>query len=499
MTADDRFRRQLVKALDVWVDDSLITPEQRDRFRDYYHLDLLKREADGRFTTVLLAIGAILVGLGTISFVAANWERISPSVRAIGVLLLMLGFDFSGYWLWRGTGGSKGFRRLGSALLLIGQLMLGASIGLMAQWVQVSGSPAGLFLWWGLGVLGVAYTVRHNFSGVLAIVLLQSAYFSSLAEPLYIDWLDLTVGYMPLLTLGIFLPLAYWCRSRWLFAATVLAIDMSTVGAVFREANVPSDATAYWYWLAYIALTSAWWAFSFVHQRALPQLDRWLPADTDLEVESLQADDSSGYRDRGKKADLGLNFAPFARILSVFGLLGGLSLLSFDDARYLWSDGWIWTNLGEVFQSSPMVATIVWSFLLLAIAAWGLNLRDRSLVPQRAKATNVLDAAIGLTSLVVVLLLHSGSLWGFATFLFNLLLFGLACTLAWSGLQLGIRWRYWMGLLAVTLQILCRFFEYDTGLLLKSLVLMLCGIGTIAAGLSFERSLKQSPPTAPPS
>ena len=344
-------------------------------------------------------------------------------------------------------------------------------------------------------MLGVAYAVRHNFSGVLAIVLLQSAYFSSLAEPLAIDWLQSTVGFTPLLTLGIFLPLAYWCRSRWLFTGTVLAIDISTVGAVFQDPNVPSDATAYWYWLSYIALTSGWWAFSFVHQRALPQLDRWLPADTDLEVESWQANDPSSYRDRGENPDLGLNFAPIARILSVFGLLGGLSLLGFNDARYLWSDGWIWTHLSDMFQSSPTVAITVWSFLLLAIAMWGLNLRDRALVPQRATATSVLDAAIGLTSVVVVLLLHSGALWGAATVLFNLLLFGLACTLAWSGLQLGIRWRYWMGLLAVTLQILCRFFEYDTGLLLKSLVLIVCGIGTIVAGLSFERSLKQSPPS----
>ena len=498
MAADNRFRRQLVKVLDVWVDESLITAEQRERLREYYHLDRLKREADGRFTTVLLAIGAILVGLGTISFVAANWERISPSLRAIGVLMLMLGFDFSGYWLWRGAGGSQGFRRLGSALLLIGQLMLGASIGLMAQWVQVTGSPAGLFLWWGLGVLGVAYTVRHNFSGVLAIVLLQSAYISSLQEPLHIPWLDGVLAYMPLLTLAIFLPLAYWCRSRWLFAATVLAIDISTVAAVFGETNVSSDATAYWYWLAYFALTSGWWAFSFVHQRALPQLDRWLPADTDLEQEFLQGSSNSD-RMLGRHLDRGLDFAPFARILSVLGLLGGLSVLSFDDARYFWYDGRMWANFGEVFQSSPLLTAIVWGFLVLAIAMWVLNLRDRSLEPQRPTATNRLDTAIGLTSLIAVLLLHAGALWGFTTLLFNLLLFGLACTLAWSGLQLGIRWRYWMGLLAVTLQILSRFFEYDTGLLLKSLVLIICGIGTIAAGLSFERSLKQSPPTAPSS
>ncbi|NJL89925.1 MAG: hypothetical protein HC916_09180 [Coleofasciculaceae cyanobacterium SM2_1_6] len=39
----------------------------------------------------------------------------------------------------------------------------------------------------------------------------------------------------------------------------------------------------------------------------------------------------------------------------------------------------------------------------------------------------------------------------------------------------------------LTAQIFSRTFEYETGLLLKSLVLILCGIGVMVAGVWFER------------
>ena len=483
MAAKQRFRRQLLKELDTWVADSLITSEQRQQLCQRYQLDRLKQEADGQFTSVILAIGAILVGLGAISFVAANWDRLSPSLRAIGVVVLMLGFDFCGFWLWRGAGKTKGYRRLGNAFLLIGQLMLGASIGLMAQWWQVSGSSAGLFLWWGLGVLAVAGTVRHAPSGLLAIVLVQIAQVAYYSDPLGERGLNLLLPLMPLFSLVCFLPLAYWCRSRWVFAAALLGTNTSAISAVFGEAGRVSSALEYWYWLAYVSLTSGWWAFSFIHQRTLPRIARWLP-------ESLQSNTDTISPD----ASLELDFAPFARILSIFGLLAALSILSYNEAQNVWIDSGSLSALTHDLLRIPLIPTVVWGATLLSLLMWWLNLRDRQRLAT-AHATHVLNTVVGVTSLFVVILLHVVLPPVPISILFNLLLFVLGCTLAWSGLQEGIRWRYWMGLLAVTLQILCRFFEYDTGLLLKSAMLILCGVGTIFAGLSFERSLKHSPST----
>jgi hypothetical protein len=43
--------------------------------------------------------------------------------------------------------------------------------------------------------------------------------------------------------------------------------------------------------------------------------------------------------------------------------------------------------------------------------------------------------------------------------------------------------------LGLTLVVLTRFFEYPTGLLAKSVALVVCGIGVIWIGLKFERRI----------
>jgi hypothetical protein len=50
---------------------------------------------------------------------------------------------------------------------------------------------------------------------------------------------------------------------------------------------------------------------------------------------------------------------------------------------------------------------------------------------------------------------------------------------------------FWAGVLFVALVIASRFFEYETGLLIKAVVFITCGIGLILAGVGFENYLKQ--------
>jgi uncharacterized membrane protein len=78
-----------------------------------------------------------------------------------------------------------------------------------------------------------------------------------------------------------------------------------------------------------------------------------------------------------------------------------------------------------------------------------------------------------------------------ATLLFNILLFGLAIVLIRDGLALGNRHTFWGGMVLLVLSIITRMLEYNTGLLLKSIVFALCGLGVIAAGLWFERNIER--------
>ncbi len=50
---------------------------------------------------------------------------------------------------------------------------------------------------------------------------------------------------------------------------------------------------------------------------------------------------------------------------------------------------------------------------------------------------------------------------------------------------------FWAGVLFVALIIASRFLEYETGLLLKAIVFITCGICLILAGVGFENYLKR--------
>ena len=74
----------------------------------------------------------------------------------------------------------------------------------------------------------------------------------------------------------------------------------------------------------------------------------------------------------------------------------------------------------------------------------------------------------------------------------NMVLFFIGFAMLHDGMLLGIRHRFWGGMGIVVIGLMTRMFEYDTGLMLKALVLALCGVAIIAAGLWFEKQTKSS-------
>jgi hypothetical protein len=218
--------------------------------------------------------------------------------------------------------------------------------------------------------------------------------------------------------------------------------------------------------------------------------------------------------------DLSLDFGPTAQALSLFVIICTFYGLSF---REIWLDQYesgsqfFGYTLQTVWLTPQLLTFGLWALALLVIILWLGRLRyslgpstvadgvsnkiadgitDKTIgITVKSGGINspelrLTDRAIGLSALSLLILLHTGALWGLSLILINLGLFVLGSVITWQGLQLGQRWRYWLGLLTLALQILTRFFEYDTGLLVKSAVLVLCGIGVIFAGLRFEEQVK---------
>lgn len=456
----DKFRRELRSQAQLWEAEGLIDSSFYQQLADRYQFNTLETASRNRFLSILIGLGSILLAIGVITFVAANWQVWSREVRVAMLLSLFVAVNAAGFYLWRippsrsknshqnilpATKGRP--KLLGEGLLLLGALILGANMALMAQMFHIGGSSYGLFLVWGIGVLGMAYSLRLTSLGVLSALLIGLGYwlaaldFSSKVE---FSWLSVLVRQMPIAASIMFIPLAYWCRSRAIFALGAIVLIFSLQMSIAQGLN-PN-----------------WGVAMFC---ALPPALLW------------------GYDDAMWPNIDSRLFQATARSLALVFLAGLFYFLSF---HWLWQD-----------SPNPSQIPLDWSVLTnlavlggLTVFEW-LHLGRLELRRPKQKGVDLTTGAIALLIIITALIplyhLSFTPIPQLATFLFNILLFLLAVGLIREGLALGNRQTFWGGMVLITLQIISRLFEYNTELLLKSFVFVLCGIGVIAAGLWFER------------
>ena len=474
--ASEVFRRELQQEAQRWRSEGLITEEQFQHLAERYGLVEVETAARDRFIMILLGLGSILVGIGAMTFVAANWQALSQTVKAALLFIAMMMCNLSGFILVdRRQPGGRG-RRLGQALLLLGALLLGANLALMGQIVHTSSTRYELCATWAIGVLALAYGARLPFLGMVALLILGIGYWSALWDMLWLHssllgvW---TLQMMPLLVAGLFLPLAYRCRSPWLFVLSAIALTSALVVLVLDVGrSLPAVFEALLLMLPFALLwgyDDALW--SVVAQTGWGRRRSRIPPALPTATEG----------DRP--------FQPYARGLMVLGLSLLYWLLSFRDvwlasaSRSLLSSQLLWRSSGLVVLT------------LLVLALWTVT--SWVYLGQRGGRTWRLDR---LSAAVLACLLITAALfWAtfvagpipiFATTVMNILLAVLSLGMLREGLGSGVRPTFWWGLVMLALQILSRVLEYETGLLVKNLVFVICGVGIILVGLWFERYVR---------
>lgn len=152
----------LTRALADWQARGLLPPDIADRLR----ADLGPR-TDLNFTQFALLGGAVCLGLGAISFVAANWDSITPGGR----LMMVMG----ALWLaWGGVAAAalRGWTLRFEALALLATLLFGAAMALVSQIFQIQGELDDLMFLWAAGGLAGALIVRSKAALALAIALI---------------------------------------------------------------------------------------------------------------------------------------------------------------------------------------------------------------------------------------------------------------------------------------------------------------------------------------
>lgn len=464
----EKFRHQLRKESQQWQTEGLISSEQYEELSQRYGFNQLDSAASDRFISILIGLGCILLGLGAIAFVAANWQDWSRNFRVILLLTLFLTVNISGFYLWRQPTRNPGQKRLGHGLLLFGSLILGANMALMSQLFHQSGPIYELFLYWSLGVLPMAFALRLTSLGVFAQILLGISYFSELTDYGRIEefgFSQILINHLPIALSLLFVPLAYWCGSRVIFALASIGITMSfTIG--INPFALGINGGGFFTAIAFTIPPALLWGY---------RDDLW----KFTRIRLAQMPDLNEYSFQAISRAIALCF--FAIFLYTF---------SFHGVWQYWFGNY--PSVTEIEKFRQLLPDVLFLSFFAVLGWLQIFKQPHNLNPFQSLNINtgtifLLTIAIDLLSIVH---LNITPILPIATIAINILLAWFAIGLIRDALTLVKRTTFWYGMVLLVLQITSRMFEYDTELLLKALVFVICGVAIIAAGLWFERQLK---------
>ncbi|MFQ5525472.1 MAG: DUF2157 domain-containing protein [Thermoanaerobaculia bacterium] len=510
-----------------WVKRGLVGPAQAASLYRNYGLEPpvttapAKPAADPRtLVRAVLTLGAVLIGLGVILFVASNWEKIPDAAKIAGSLVLTLAALFLADRL-----ESAGKPRSAATSYLVALFGIGGVLLLIAQTYHIVADSYLLPLVWGGLCVPVGLLQRFKPALYIASGLWLWSYW------LHVEPNDHLLWAYPVLLLGFLLPYGiatkdkvfihvhlgvlmlamastvptedFWLCSAWLAALVVLKIlcrkplyDWLLLGGsviwLFAFLIAYDDIPNYFYAVAagYFvyrawrersnalmigAIANAWLWFLVLHVAVSDRL-RFEILPTGVLLWIL----STGLLLYGIGARFGSRqgWLPTARTASYgSGLLGALMvyILSF---RF-------YSDESAFFASKVLLTSAV------ALGAVGVVLAvPRILTALRSGRWGPL-AVIGLTALSLASALFVSPGTGFQVVLFNLILFVLALALMLHGHRTGHPLWYNAGIALFVVLIVSRYFDTFVDLLPRSVFFLLGGVFLIAWAILVDRQRRR--------
>ncbi len=157
-------RKWLESQVERWIGERIIDRSQAERI-----LSLYPEEKPRSWGPIIFAgAGTVIFGLGVILLFAYNWERIPKFAKLAAVFASLAAAHAAGIYF-RARQIGKNF--LPDAMHLLGTMLFGAGIWLVAQIYHIDEHyPNGLLIW-GLGALFLAWALPSISQGVGAAVL----------------------------------------------------------------------------------------------------------------------------------------------------------------------------------------------------------------------------------------------------------------------------------------------------------------------------------------
>ena len=458
-----KFRRQLRREADLWIEEGAIDRTFYQQLSHRYQFAALEVESRNSFIVLLIGLGCVLIGMGVLTFVAANWQQLAREWRVVMLLSLFIAVNVAGFYLWREPAGKK--QRLGQGLLLLGAVILGGNMGLMGQMFHVRGDSSQLFIAWAIGVLLMAYSLRLISLGIFAQILMGVGYWQiyftgqwAVDRPdIDPNWTYFVYQHMPIAAIVLFLPLAYLCRSQAIFALTGIAFTSAFQGNL-------------------LPLSMSKMSVMFALLCSLPPLLLWGYGNLSGQWQI----------DRRNKI---FAFPQISRRLGIISL--GLTCFTLSFSAF-------WSIFTSPYQPTVPSPFSVWDgaiFGLITIGIWAdliwQTYRNSTRYPWSWMTTAIAGANCIMVGTIIAQLNSIDNKQIYAYWIFCLLLFAVAIGLIQSGLANSDRGAFWLGLGLLTSRIMIWFLMTQNDLMTKALLFVVCGIGVIAIGLWFERNVRR--------
>jgi len=155
------------KLINKWVEEKTISQSQAKKLL----ADVNQNKKESRSNKLIVAIstiGAILLGIGAILFIASNWQELSDIVK---VLILIGSTALAYYFGYYFKIQKQNLPMVGSSLLFLGALLFGATIILVTQIYNINANNHLLILIWLIGILPLVYALRSMAIAGLASLL----------------------------------------------------------------------------------------------------------------------------------------------------------------------------------------------------------------------------------------------------------------------------------------------------------------------------------------
>jgi uncharacterized membrane protein len=221
-----KLERQLRVKLEEWTAAGLISPAQAQAIRSRE-----AAEQPGLPWGILIfaGFGAVVIGLGVILLFAYNWDKMHKFAKLGVVFGTMAAAHGTGLWLRR----RESLRGFAESALLLGTMLFGAGIWLVAQIYHISAHYPNAFFVWAAAALLMAWVLPSVAQGLLATVLLAVWACAEVAS------FDNHLVVAPLLVLVGTGWLAWRLRSPVLLAAAAVSFAVSAAaGFCFNGTGV---------------------------------------------------------------------------------------------------------------------------------------------------------------------------------------------------------------------------------------------------------------------